>query len=200
MNSLLMNISTALIFLALGAGLSALITRKAVWRWMIATVVIILSLVIPVLDSNPWLWMNGATGELSITSLLLLAGFVLQKLSGQAILSSSTRRHLYFLILLTGSLLFPATLGLTQFDPYVFGYSFELSLLLLSLSILYWILKKQQLSVVLLIVVAASIAGISSSQNTWDYFIDPMLWLLSPILLINLLINKKRTSIFSQGY
>ncbi len=197
MNSLLMNISTALIFLALGAGLSALITHKTVWRWMITTVVIILSLVIPVLESNPWLWMNGATGELSITSLLLLAGFVLQKLPGQAILSSSTRRHLYFLILLTGSLLFPATLGLTQFDPYVFGYSFELSLLLLSLSILYWILKKQQLSVILLIVVAASVAGVSSSQNTWDYFIDPMLWLFSPVLLINSLKNKKKTSIFS---
>jgi len=166
---------------------------------MVVTIVIILSLVIPLVDSNPWLWMNGATGELSITSLILLAGFVLQKLAGHTILSSSTRRQLYFLILLTGSLLFPATLGLTQFDPYVFGYGFELSLLLLSLSILYWILKKQQLSMILLIVVAASVAGISSSQNTWDYFIDPILWLFSPILLINLLIHKKRTSIFSQG-
>ncbi|GMR06699.1 MAG: hypothetical protein BMS9Abin25_1318 [Gammaproteobacteria bacterium] len=197
MNSLLMNISTALIILALSAGLSALITRKTVWRWMIVTVVIILSLVIPVVGSNPWLWINGATGELSITSLILLAGFVLHKLFGQAILSSSTRRHLYFLILLTGILLFPATLGLTHFDPYVFGYSFELSLLLLSLSVLYWIVKKKQLSLILLIVVVASVAGISSSQNTWDYFIDPMLWLFSPVLLVILLKNKQRTTIFS---
>ncbi|MFV2004756.1 MAG: hypothetical protein ACC650_06080 [Gammaproteobacteria bacterium] len=197
MNSLLMNISTALIFLSLGTGVSALITQKLTWRWMCVAVVIILSLLIPVMDGNPWLWMNGATGELSITSLMLLTSFILQRLTGTGFLSGSTRRQLYFLILLAGFLLYPATLGLTQFDPYVFGYSFELSLLLLSLAVLYWIERKRQVSVILLIVVAAGVVNISSSQNTWDYFIDPLLWLFSPVLLVLCLKNKQRTTIFS---
>lgn len=192
MSSLMMNISTAFIFLALGTWVSSLITRQTLWRWLIVAVVLILSLGIPVVDSNPWLWINGATGELSIVSLILLAGFILRKLAGCGFLSSSTRIHLYILMLLAGILLFPATLGLTQFDPYVLGYGFEISLLLLSLSILYWIFKQRQIAIILLIVVAAGEAGILSSFNGWDYFIDPLLWLFSPVLLIILLIEKRK--------
>lgn len=192
MSSIMMNISTAFIFLALGTWVSSLITRQTLWRWLIVAVVLILSLGIPVVDSNPWLWINGATGELSIVSLILLAGFILRKLAGCGFLSSSTRIHLYILMLLAGILLFPATLGLTQFDPYVLGYGFEISLLLLSLSILYWIFKQRQIAIILLIVVAAGEAGILSSFNGWDYFIDPLLWLFSPVLLIILLIEKRK--------
>lgn len=192
MSSLMMNISTAFIFLALGTWVSSLITRQTLWRWLIVAVVLILSLSIPVVDSNPWLWINGATGELSIVSLILLAGFILRKLTGRGFLSSSTRIHLYILMLLAGALLFPATLGLTQFDPYVLGYGFEISLLLLSLSILYWIFKQRQIAMILLTVVAAGEAGILSSFNGWDYFIDPLLWLFSPVLLIILLIEKRK--------
>lgn len=192
MSSIMMNISTAFIFLALGTWISSLITRQILWRWLIVAVVLILSLGIPVVDSNPWLWINGATGELSIVSLILLAGFILRKLAGCGFLSSSTRIHLYILMLLAGILLFPATLGLTQFDPYVLGYGFEISLLLLSLSILYWIFKQRQIAMILLIVVAAGEAGILSSFNGWDYFIDPLLWLFSPVLLIILLIEKRK--------
>jgi len=192
-----MNLSTALVFLGFGSWLSALITRKISLRWVIVTVVIILSLVIPVVDSNPWLWMNGATGVLSFPALILLTGYVIKKLTRLTFLFSSTRRQLYILILLSGVLLYPATLGLIQFDPYILGYSFELSFLLLALSVMYWIIDKRQVSVILLIVVAASVVGVSSSQNTWDYFIDPLLWLFSPVLLFLLLKNKKQTTIFS---
>lgn len=197
MNGLYMNISTAIIYLSLGAALASRITDKITRRWVLVTGVLLLSFFIPILDSNPWLWMNGATGELSITSLVLLSGFVMQRLVGVSILSVSTRKHLYFLILLIGILLFPATLGLVRFDPYVLGYSFELSLLLLSLALLYWIQKKQQLSIILLIVVFASVMDLSTSINTWDYFIDPLLWLFSPVLLMLLIKNKDEMKIFS---
>ncbi|GBE07660.1 hypothetical protein BMS3Bbin11_01772 [bacterium BMS3Bbin11] len=198
MSGIMMSISTTFIFLALGTWVSSLITRQTLWRWLIVAVVLILSLSIPVVDSNPWLWINGATGELSIVSLILLAGFILRKLAGCGFLSSSTRIHLYILMLLAGTLLFPATLGLTQFDPYVLGYGFEISLLLLSLSILYWIFKQRQIAMILLTVVAAGEAGILSSFNGWDYFIDPLLWLFSPVLLIILLIEKRKADPLSR--
>ena len=190
--SIVMNISTAFILISLSAWFSSLITQQAKWRWLVVAVVIILSLIIPVVDSNIWLWINGAVGELSIVSLILLAGFILWKLAGWSLLSSSTRLHIYFLILLAGVLLFPATLGLTQFDPYAFGYSFELSLLLLSLSILYWTFNQRQMSIILLMVVAVDKAGILSSINSWDYLIDPLLWLFSPVMLIILLMVKRK--------
>ncbi len=198
MSSLMVNISTGFILLALGAWFSTLITRQYIRRRLFVTVVLIVSLIIPVVDSNLWLWINGTVGELSIMSLILLAGFILRSLAGRGFLLSSTRRHLYFFILLTGALLFPATLGLTQFDPYVLGYGFEISLLLLSFSILYWIFKQQQLAMILWGVVAAGEAGILFSQNTWDYLIDPLLWLGSPFLLLALLLDKRKANSLSR--
>ncbi|MFW2440635.1 MAG: hypothetical protein ACN4GR_14860 [Arenicellales bacterium] len=192
--SIVMNISTAFILISLSAWFSSLITQQAKLRWLVVAIAIILSLIIPVVDSNIWLWVNGAVGELSIVSLILLAGFILRKLAAWNMLSSSTRLHIYFLILLAGALLFPATLGLTQFDPYALGYSFELSLLLLSLSILYWTFNQRQMSIILLIVVAVDQAGILSSINSWDYLIDPLLWLFSPVMLIILLMVKRKAA------
>jgi len=193
MSSMMMNMSTAFILVAFSALMSSLFTRQTMWRWLLVVVVIILSLIIPVVDSNIWLWINGAVGELSIVSLILLAGYILWNLAGWSLLTSSTRSHIYILILLAGVLLFPATLGLTQFDPYALGYSFELSLLLLSLSILYWTFNQRQISIILLIVVAVDKMGILSSLNTWDYLIDPLLWLFSPVMLIILLVARRKT-------
>ncbi|MEA1889007.1 MAG: hypothetical protein U9N50_04400 [Pseudomonadota bacterium] len=194
MNGILMNYSTALIIISLGALLASIITRHSIWRWLIVAVVILLSLIIPVVDSNIWLWINGAAGELSIVSMILLSAFILRKMAVRDLILPSTRIHLYIFILLAGILLYPATLGLMQFDPYALGYSFELSMLLLSISILYWIFKQQQMAVILLITVAVREAGILNSLNTWDYLIDPLLWLFSPVLLVLLMLEKRRAA------
>ncbi len=195
MNGILMNFSTALIIFSLGALLATIITRHILWRWLVAAVVIVLSLIIPVADSNTWLWINGAAGELSVVSMILLSAFILRKMAVRDLLLPSTRIHLYIFILLTGALLYPATLGLMQFDPYALGYSFGLSILLLSISILFWIFKQQQMAVILLFVVAAKEAGFLTSLNAWDSLIDPLLWLFSPILLAVLLLEQRRAAV-----
>ena len=115
--------------------------------------------------------------------------FIIRKLTGFSLTGIYTRVNIYFLIFIAGLLLFPATLGLTQFDPYSLGYRFELSLFLLVLSILYWILQQRQLAIILLIIVAANETGILSSNNTWDYLIDPLLWIISPVMLVAMYIG-----------
>ena len=192
MSHLMVNISTLLILLACGAWFSLLLKKQH--RWPAVACLILLSVIIPVAGSNTWLWINGAAGELSIVTLILLTGFILQNLTGWHLLESRTRGHLYLLVLLTGFLLFPATLGLTQFDPYSLGYTFELSLLLLSLSILYWIFQQRQLAIILLVVVAADETGVLSSNNTWDYLLDPLLWLFSPVMLIVMYAGRRKTA------
>ena len=42
-------------------------------------------------------------------------------------------------------------------------------------------------------VVAANELGILTSINTWDYLLDPLVWLASPVLLIKLLIRDRKT-------
>ncbi|MGB5767950.1 MAG: hypothetical protein WBM38_14550 [Arenicellales bacterium] len=192
MNTLMMNISTLLIVAAGGVFIGLQFNRPL--RWLSVSCLILLSVTIPVAGSNTWLWINGAVGELSIVSLLFLTGFVLRSLVGWNLIESQTRVYVYFLILLTGSMLYPATLGLSQFDPYSLGYGLDLSLLLLSLSILYWIFKQYQIAIILLLVVAAGETGLLSSLNTWDYLVDPLLWILSPVILIIMFVGSLRRS------
>lgn len=192
MNTLMMNISTLLIVAAGGVFIGLQFNRPL--RWLSVSCLILLSVTIPVAGSNTWLWINGAVGELSIVSLLFLTGFVLRSLVGWNLIESQTRVYVYFLILLTGSMLYPATLGLSQFDPYSLGYGLDLSLLLLSLSILYWIFKQYQIAIILLLVVAAGETGLLSSLNTWDYLVDPLLWILSPVILIIMFVGGLRRS------
>ena len=192
MNYLMMNISTLLIVAACGVLISLFFNTAL--RWMAVLALTILSVFIPVAGSNPWLWINGAVGEISIVTMILLIVFVVRGLAGYSLLETRARTHLSILILLTGFILYPATLGLTQFDPYSLGYGFELSLLLLSLSILYWIFRQQEVALILLFVVAAREIGILSSVNVWDYLIDPLLWLFSPAILIILSIDRRRAA------
>ncbi len=187
----MVNISTLLIVTACASIFSFILPMK--WRWAIVLPVLLLSL-IPAAGSSLWLWVNGAVGELSIVSMIVLMSFILRSLTAWSLLETGTRQHLYYLILAAGVLLYPATLGLSMFDPYTLGFGFELSLGLLILSIFYWILNVRQVAVVLLLVVAAEAAGVLISGNTWDYLIDPLLWLFAPALLIIMEIGRRRTA------
>lgn len=190
MASLMINISTMLIITACTSAF--LLTLPMKRRWLIVLAVVFFSLV-PVAGSSLWLWISGAVGELSIVSILVLIAFIVRSLTSGNLLETRSRQQLYFLILIAGFLLYPASLGLSMFDPYTLGFGFELSLFLLVVSMIYWLLKYRQLAVILLIVVAAVAAGILTSANTWDYLIDPLLWLFSPVLLIILEIKQRRS-------
>ena len=187
MSHLMVNFNTLLIILAFGTFIS--LPFKRMLRWGVVTGLLILSVSIPVAGSNPWLWINGAVGELSILTVVLLTLFILRKLADMHLVECRTRFHLYFLVLLMGFLLYPATLGLSQFDPYALGYGVQLSLLVLSLSIIYWVFQQRQVAVLLLIVVAAGEIGLLTSLNSWDYLIDPLLWLFTPAILIVMYFN-----------
>lgn len=185
----MVNISTLLIITACASVFSFSLPMK--WRWMIVLPALLLSLV-PVAGSSLWLWISGAVGELSVVSVIVLTGFILRNLTAWSLLETSARQQLYYFILVAGFLLYPATLGLSMFDPYTLGFGIELSLVLLFLSMIYWILKFRQVAVVLLLVVAAEAAGVLISGNTWDYLIDPLLWLFTPSLLISMEVGRRR--------
>jgi hypothetical protein len=190
MASLMTNISTLLIIMACASVFSLFLPMKR--RWAIVLPVVFFSL-LPLAGSSLWLWISGAVGELSIVTVLLLTAFTVRSLSPGILLETNSRQQLYYLVLISGFLLYPASLGLSMFDPYILGFGFELSLFLLLLSIIYWLLKFHQVAMVLLIVVAAEAAGVLMSANTWYYFFDPLLCLFTPVLLIILEIKRRRS-------
>ncbi|MNL21895.1 hypothetical protein D3C87_1432090 [compost metagenome] len=75
-------------------------------------------------------------------------------------------------------MLYPATLGLSDMDPYRFGYSPRPMLILMALLTFGLFYLRNSLAVVMLACATlAFVVGIKPSQNYWDYLVDPLLGL-----------------------
>ncbi|MFZ5523415.1 MAG: hypothetical protein ACOY9D_04945 [Pseudomonadota bacterium] len=119
-------------------------------------------------------YLRGATGDLSITTLVLL-GCALSR-TGIACggNDATSRRALLTLAALVALPLYPLSLGLTAFDPYRLGYGdplFVTALLLAALAV--WIRKQHLISSCISLAVLAWTTGWYESGNLWDYLLDP---------------------------
>ena len=121
-------------------------------------------------------YVRGVTGDLSITSLLLLLSVILNRLTGWQPFDAQSKVVLFFLVALTAIGLYPLALGIGYFDPYRLGYGnlwFMGVLLLLALAACF-----RQIPVVALAIALAVFAwsiGWYESTNLWDYLLDPLL-------------------------
>ena len=121
-------------------------------------------------------YVRGVTGDLSITSLLLLLSIILSRLTGGQPFDAQSRFVLFFLVALTAIGLYPLALGVGYFDPYRLGYGnfwFMGVLLLLALAACF-----RQLPMIALAIALAVFAwsiGWYEYTNLWDYLLDPLL-------------------------
>jgi hypothetical protein len=133
-------------------------------------------------------YVRGATGDLSMTTLLLAGAAGIAQLTGRALIGPRDRRVLLCQVAAAAVFLYPFALGWTQFDPYALGFGsvgFVTALLLLTLAAWY-----ARLNLIVLAVTAAMLAylgGVYESRNLWDYLLDPLVsvyaltWLLAGI-------------------
>lgn len=116
-------------------------------------------------------YLRGVVGDLSIATQILLAAFVIG--------SVPERRQLGAIMaaaLAAAAFLYPAALGLIQFDSYALGYaSMPLVVALATLTLAAWYLRFEWLAACLLVAVTAKVAGVLESRNLWDYLVDPLL-------------------------
>jgi uncharacterized membrane protein len=115
--------------------------------------------------------------DLAITTLVFMAWGCLRRLG---VLAPAQRNKTGVLILFAvlGLVLYPATLGLSDLDPYRFGYSPRPMLVFFALLTLGLFYLRNTLAVVMLAsATLAFIVGIKPSQNYWDYLVDPLLGL-----------------------
>jgi hypothetical protein len=130
-------------------------------------------------------YLRGAIGDLSIPSLLLLAGAVRCALrdrtaTGQSVTLSCGEggeggRLLPALIVLAALALYPMALGWGSFDPYRLGYGdpwFLSGLLIVALAAAFW--EAPEVALVIALAVLAWSAGWYESTNLWDYLLDPL--------------------------
>lgn len=122
-------------------------------------------------------YVRGATGDLSITTLVLLWCALLGPLSNTHPGCASDPRHrlaLLALIALAAVALYPMALGLGAFDPYRLGFGnwlFVAALLLVALAA--WLRKNHLVALCISLAALAWATGYYESGNLWDYLLDP---------------------------
>ena len=131
-------------------------------------------------------FLRGVTGDLSVTTLLLLGRFALRPVFDWGPLEARTGRALRSLVVAGGLILYPLTLGLGLWDPYRPGYGepwFLGALALLAAATLF--VDLPFVTVCLALGVLAWSVGTLESRNLWDYLLDPLLlaWGLWALLL-----------------
>ncbi|MFJ7283620.1 hypothetical protein [Pseudomonas sp. NPDC099000] len=114
--------------------------------------------------------------DLAITTLVLMAWGCLRRLD--MLPPARGKTGVLILFAAMALVLYPATLGMSDVDPYRLGYSPRPMLIFFAVLTLGLFYLRNGLAVLMLAsATLAFIAGIKPSQNYWDYLVDPLLGL-----------------------
>ena len=150
-----------------------------------AILVAILALV-PLGGLPPAAYLRGVTGDLSVTSVLLLLRFVLGRHFGWSPADARDRLALQILIASAAVILYPLALGFGPFDPYRLGFANPWLIGALSLAALAaWRARMPFAAFCIALALLAWTLGWYESENVWDYLLDPLLsaWALGALAL-----------------
>jgi hypothetical protein len=124
-------------------------------------------------------WLRGLTGDLSITSLCLLAMALFKKLGGLSLIDISVKEKCVLMrfIVVVGLIFYPLALGLTSFDPYSLGYQNIYGIaVVLGLTFMVFLSGYTVMAGMLLFAVLAWNIQLLQSVNLWDYLLDPFVF------------------------
>jgi hypothetical protein len=121
-------------------------------------------------------YVRGVTGDLSITTQVLLWCALLRPWCDCVTVEAKHRLALLILTVIAALALYPMALGVGAYDPYRMGYGnpqFVAVLLLLALSAWFW--KSSLIALCIAFATLAWTVGWYESNNLWDYLLDPFL-------------------------
>jgi hypothetical protein len=124
-------------------------------------------------------YVRGFTGELSITSMLLLwtAYFSPKEIHIPVVMK--------VWIALVAIAFYPFALGVSMLDPYAWGYgSIALLVGVLITALIAWLAGSNRIAIILAVAILAWTVGWHESANLWDYILDPFLGLWAIASLI----------------
>jgi len=131
-------------------------------------------------------YLRGVTGDLSVTTVLLLLRFALGRQFGWGPTDARERLALQITIAVAAVFLYPLALGLGPFDPYRPGFGDPWMIGALSLAALAaWRARMQLVALCLATALLAWAVGGYESENLWDYLLDPLLsvWAMGALAL-----------------
>jgi hypothetical protein len=119
-------------------------------------------------------YVRGVTGDLSITTLILLWCALLKPWSGCISVEPKHRFVLLTLIALAALVFYPMALGAGAYDPYRLGYGYpQFIVVLLLLAFVAWFRKSSLTALCITLAIFAWAIGWYESGNLWDYLLDP---------------------------
>ena len=162
-------------FVLLGFVLLSTFRFTTRWRPWLLPVLVVVS-VIPINELPLAAYVRSFTDDLAISTLVLLGWVALSRLG---VVQPLVRPHQVQMLLLFGLLslvLYPATLGLTYFDPYRLGFNPRPMIVLVAVAALLMLWLRNALAVWMLVIGTLAFAlRLKASENYWDYLVDPLL-------------------------
>lgn len=129
---------------------------------------------------------RGMTGDLSITTMVLLWCAMLRPWFAYVAAEPKRRIALLLLIALAALALYPMALGVGIYDPYRLGYGNSYFLVVLLLLVLAaWHMKSSVIALCIALAILAWATGWYESDNLWDYLLDPFLTIYALATIIS---------------
>jgi len=125
--------------------------------------------------------------SVTVTALLLVA--LGSRLSGKALFRREDWHGTWIFGAVATLVLYPMGLGLTRIDPYAWGWSPMLPLVVTAGATLL-LFRGNRFGIVLILTLACSVLGLQESTNFWDTLIDPFYGGVSLILCTGWLVRR----------
>jgi hypothetical protein len=152
--------------------------------WLLAAVFVLM--LIPFNGMPLAAYVRGMTGDLSITTLVLLWCALLKPWCGCVMAEPKHRFMLLALIALAAFALYPMALGAGAFDPYRLGYGNpQFVVVLLLLALVAWFRKYSLVALCIALAILAWAIGWYESGNLWDYLLDPLVAIYAMTAIIS---------------
>lgn len=164
------------------------LAKKSLFFSTVSFLILVIAVnIIPIYNNSSFVSiLRGAAGDLSITSGIIMI-FLIQR-SVLILLYKPIKPILYLpermFIAIIGLLLYLSTFGFINLDIYHFGYLSK-QVFVVPIIIFLLIIANRKLGIAWLIGFIAYYFKLQSSNNLWDYMIDPILWLSVVSLFIN---------------
>ncbi len=162
-------------FVLLGFVLMSMFRFTAPWRPWLLPLLVVLSF-IPVNELPLAAYVRSFTDDLAISTLVLLAWVSLCRLGVVQPLGRPQQVQVLVLFGVLSLLLYPATMGLTYYDPYRWGFNPRPMIVLVGAAALLMLWLRNALAVWMLALGTLAFAlRLKASENYWDYLVDPLL-------------------------
>ena len=144
--------------------------------WPVGYVMAALVMVLPV---GHWLvieFPRGLLGDLSLASILMLATYLLSIMKKERINNANSFNGL---VILMAIILYPTSLGYSQFDMYTIGFASDVFynyfiMAIALIGVIAWYMGYAQIAVWLTLSVLAHGLNLFESNNLWNYLLDPL--------------------------